>query len=84
MDSLLVDPREVDPLLVDRLEIDRLTEALNLVSASEQRTYGWIEEGVHAVAYPDPGYCLPIHQLKPFHAGSPEHLVLYCVLKMTF
>ena len=75
----------MDPLLVDPLEIDRLTEALNLVSASEQRIlYGWIEEGIHDVAYPGPGCCLPIHQLKPFHAGSPGHLVLYCVLKMTF
>lgn len=49
MDPLLVDPREVDLLLVDPLEIDRLTEALNLVSASERRTQGWIEEGVHDV-----------------------------------
>jgi hypothetical protein len=72
----------VDFLLVDPLEIDCLTEALNLVSASEQRMHGWMDEGIHDVAYPALG--LPVDQLKTVHTDCPGHLVLYSVLKMIF
>lgn len=72
----------MDLLLVDPLVIDRLTEALNLVSASEQRMHGWIEEGICDVAYPALG--LPVDQLKPVHTDYPGLLVLYSVLKTIF